>query len=242
MKSAWTLLIFLFLAGPVFAQEGPDAGKPAADNQPSPKPKAEKPDAVKAWQEKRYDDAIAICQNEIKETPDNRDSYIVLGWSLRDAGRYSDAFDAAKLGIDRTGSSSELLKIAEASLVKLYTWLYDQGRNDDAVSRIMQFIGYLPNSASVPSAYALLGAIYLKKGQYIFADTALSYALHANAAVFEWWASAGMARENYGDYKSALAAYTEALKLNPNDPEALRGRDRVRMKLSSPSPSPSPSP
>ncbi|MBN2354135.1 MAG: tetratricopeptide repeat protein [Spirochaetales bacterium] len=240
MKSAWALIVLIFLSGPSFAQEDGAAASSAPDSRPVAKPKAEKPDALKAWQENRYDDAIAICLNEIKETPYNRDSYLVLGWSLRDAGRYAEAFDYAKLGIERTGANSKLLDIAEASIVKLYAWLYDQGRLDEAAGRIMQFISYLPNSASVPSAYALLGTIQLKKGNYIFADTALSYALHANAAVFEWWASAGMARENCGDYKSALAAYTEALKLNPTDPEALRGRDRVRLKLASPPPSPSP--
>jgi tetratricopeptide (TPR) repeat protein len=191
----------------------------------------EKPDALKAWQEKRFDDAIAICLNEIKETPGNRDSYTVLGWSLRDAGRYAEAFDYAKMGIDRTGSSSQLVSIAEESLTKYYTWLYSQGRNDEAAAKISQFIAYLPNSANIPSAYALLGAIYLKKGNYVYADTALSFALHANTTVFDWWSNAGMARENYGDYRSALTAYTEALKLNPSDPEALRGRDRVRQKL-----------
>ena len=238
MKSAWALIVLLFLAGPTFAQDDAAAAAPANDTQPVAKPKPDKPDAVKAWQEKRYDDAISICLNEIKETPYNRDSYIVLGWSLRDAGRYSEAFDYAKLGIERTGASSELIKIAEESIIKLYTWLFDQGRIDEAAGRITQFIAYLPNSASVPSAYALLGTINLKKGNYIYADTALSYALHANSTVAEWWASAGMARENYGDYKSALAAYSEALKLNQTDPEALRGRDRVRLKLSSPSPVP----
>jgi tetratricopeptide (TPR) repeat protein len=188
----------------------------------------EKPDALKAWQEKRFDDSITICLNEIKETPNNRNSYVVLGWSLRDSGRYAEAFDYAKLGIDRTGYSTQLAATAEVSL----NWYLNQGRIDEAAAKLVQFIGVLPSdAANLPSAYAMLGTIYLKKGSFIYADTALSFALHANATVFEWWANAGMARENYGDYKGALKAYDEALKLNPSDSEALRGRDRVRQKL-----------
>ncbi len=232
MKSVIWLLV-LFAAGlPLVAQENPD---PVQPEDPAPavvKPKPVKPDAVREYKAKRYGEAIAICLNEIKETPGNRYSYIVLGWSLIAQGKYSEAFDYTRLGIERTGSDQYLIENAEESLTKLYAWFYNQGRYDDALPAIQRFISYLPNSTKVPTAYALLGDIYLKKGQYIYADTALSYALHSNPNAFEWWLGAGLAREKFGDYKSALAAYGEALKLDPSHQEALRGRDRMREKLS----------
>jgi tetratricopeptide (TPR) repeat protein len=153
-------------------------------------------------------------------------------------GRYSEAFDYVRLGIERTGQDRRLLATAEESLTKLYAWYYNQGKFDDALPVIQRFIVFLPNSPKVPGAYALMGDIYLKKGKYIYADTALSYALRTNPHTFEWWLGAGLAREKFGDYKSSLAAYTEALKLDPTNQEALRGRVRVREKLSlTPSPS-----
>ncbi len=232
MKSILWLLVILWAVFPLAAQEDP---APVNPEEPTPavvKPKSGKPDAVKEFKAENYEQAIAICLNEIKETPGNRYSYIVLGWALIAQGKYSEAFDYTRLGIDRTGSDKNLIENAEESLTKLYAWFYNQGRYDDALPIIQRFISYLPGSSKIPTAYALLGDIYLKKAQYIYADVALSYALRSNPNAFEWWLGAGLAREKFGDYKSALAAYTEALKLDPVHQEALRGRDRMREKLS----------
>ncbi|HOX18914.1 MAG TPA: hypothetical protein PKW82_10690, partial [Spirochaetales bacterium] len=51
----------------------------------------DKPDALKAYYEGRFDEARAICLAEIEANPRNIDSYVVLGWSLIALGRHADA-------------------------------------------------------------------------------------------------------------------------------------------------------
>ncbi|HEQ71735.1 MAG TPA: tetratricopeptide repeat protein [Spirochaetia bacterium] len=240
-KSALPLTIFFCVGSlALFAQEIPAPSEsPAATvvETPAPTPSAPpthavaKPDAVKLYRSQHYEEAVKVCLAEIKQTPGNRDSYVVLSWSLIALGRFDEAFDYARQGIERTGADSRLIANVEEALSKHYTALFAAGNYNEALTRIKRLVVYLPNSDKVPSAYALMGEIYLRKGYYVYADIAFSVALNANPNIFEWWVGAGTAREKDGDYKSALSAFTEALKLNPDSQEALRGRDRVRQQL-----------
>ena len=42
-----------------------------------------------------------------------------------------------------------------------------------------------------------------------------------------WWTRLGYAREMAGNYAESLIAYEEALKLNPQKTDAIRGKERV---------------
>jgi len=82
--------------------------------------------------------------------------------------------------------------------------------------------------------YYYMGMIYISRKEYVFADIALSTAVHHYANEANWWERLGFARENANDPEAALTAYNEALKRNPNHPDALRGKDRVRLNQSEP--------
>ena len=43
---------------------------------------AEKPDALKLYNQGNYRDAIAVCETELASNPNNLDSYSVLCWAL----------------------------------------------------------------------------------------------------------------------------------------------------------------
>lgn len=209
---------------------------PLPSPSPSPvvsvQPEVVKPDAVKMYNNKNYLEAISICLDEIKVTPWKRDPYIVAGWSYIALGRFQEAFDISQQGIERTGADARLAANAEEALVKAYENLYNTGKFNEALVKIQTLLSFSPDSGKLPTAYAAMGEIYLKKGNYIYADIAFSYALYNNPHLFEWWVGAGTAREKSGDFRSALSAFTEALKLKPESEEAKRGKDRVRQKIS----------
>jgi tetratricopeptide (TPR) repeat protein len=238
MKKICALVIIIaVLAGSVLvAQDNPEPDPATPTPTPSPTPKPDvvvaRADAVRLYNEKNYPEAVKTCLAEIKSSPGNRDSYIVIGWSYIALGQYAGAFEYSRLGIEKTGADSRLVANAEEALSKHYEQLYNLGKYDEALAKIQQLIAYLPNSGKIAEVYALMGQIYLKKGYYVYADTAFSFAVYSNPEVFEWWLGAGEAREKLTDFKSALAAYNSALKIKPDQQEALRGRDRVREKLS----------
>lgn len=53
----------------------------------------ERPDALQLYRDGNYQRAAEVCLDELKETPRNMNSYVVLGWSLIKLGRYKDALD-----------------------------------------------------------------------------------------------------------------------------------------------------
>ena len=51
----------------------------------------QRPDALRMYQQGNYDQAISICEQELRTNPKNMDSYVVLCWALVKKGRYSEA-------------------------------------------------------------------------------------------------------------------------------------------------------
>ena len=56
----------------------------------------DKPDALELYRANRFADAIKVCQQELAISPNNIDSYVVMGWSLLRLQQYADALAAAQ--------------------------------------------------------------------------------------------------------------------------------------------------
>lgn len=184
-----------------------------------------RPDALRLYNDGKYPEAIAICELEVQEKPNNLDSYCVLCWSLVKNKQYAEAEQWALKA--RTVSQYDHRIIEILGEAKFYL-----GKNAEALSLFQEYISYVPtNGARIGIAYELMGEIYIKQARYQHADIALTTAVRSEPLIASWWSRLGYAREMTENYQSSLEAYEKSLSLNANNYDAARGKERVSQKL-----------
>ncbi len=184
----------------------------------------EKPDALQAYRNGNYDEAIGICKQELLENPSNLESYVVMSWSLVKLARYDEALGFAKKGLELNRYDVRLIEI-------LGEIAYFQGRNNEAVRYFQQYITLAPEGSRIDVVYYFLGELYIRLGRYRHADISLTTAVRYVPGNALWWNRLGFARENAGELRNAITAYEKALSLNPNLADAQRGLERCKQNL-----------
>ena len=195
------LIAFILAAAPAIAQDAPDA--------------------LQAYRDGSFQDAIEITLEEIETNPNNVDSYAVLGWSLNALGRSQDAIDYGLRALQVNQFDSRILQIvAEAH--------FDAGNSLDALTYLERYVRVSPTGPSIDWVYYAMGEIFLSLEEYNRADISISASVFHNSRSAPRWARLGFAREQLEDWEAALAAYERALQLDPGLNDAIRGRQRVR--------------
>ena len=211
MKKSFTsvFLVFLFtnLILPLFAQTNV------------------KQDALVLYRNKKYKEAIAVCEQELLQTPNNVESYVVMCWALVANKQYSEAEQRALAGLKISAYDLRLTEILGEAR-------YFLGKNNGAMEQFQKYVANAPESSSrVGTAYYYMGEIYIRQARYQHADIAISAAVRKEPLMASWWIRLGYAREMAKNYYEAANAYDEALRLNSSSIEAERGRNRVASKL-----------
>ena len=249
-KYAFLCFVFFVIAAFCFAQEDPADETVPTENPPvSPLPEErtvpsapaevqrpsrplpaqntqrQKPDALKLYSAGRYSEAVTVCEQEIKEKPDNVESYVVLCWSLVRNRQYSEAEYWALQGRKISRYDQRLVEILGEA--KFYL-----GQNREALALFQEYISLVGEKGSrLGEAYYFMGEIYIRLARYNHADIAFSQAVRTEPLYDYWWTRLGYAREMAGSFALSAAAYEKALELNAGQADALRGRDRVRARL-----------
>ncbi|MCR4631865.1 MAG: tetratricopeptide repeat protein [Treponema sp.] len=182
-------------------------------------------DALVLYHNGKYKESIAVCEEEIKENPNRIESYVVMCWSLVKNKQYAEAEERANQGLQVSPYDLRLIEIlGEAK--------YYLGKNSGAMEQFQRYVAAAPDSgARVGVSYYYMGEIFIRQARYQHADIALSSAVKKEPLLDSWWTRLGYAREMAGNYKEAIMAYDEALKLNSASTDAYRGRERVSAKL-----------
>jgi tetratricopeptide (TPR) repeat protein len=183
-----------------------------------------RPDALLEYRNGNYEQAAAICKNEIAQNPNNLDSHVVICWSLLRLNRFDEAAGYARAGRNISRYDVRITEI-------LGELSYFGGRNGEALQYFQEYINLAPEGQRIDMVYYFLGEIYIRLGRYRHADIALSTAVHWMPGNAFWWTRLAYARENAGDLTEAVAAYERALALDPQLPDARRGLDRARQTL-----------
>ena len=205
LSSAAAVVVLLsFSLAPVFAQD--------------------KPDALELYRGAKYAEAIKVCQQEIAVSPNNIDSYVVMAWSLLRLQQYSDALASGQKAVAISPNDPRVIQIVGEADVFL-------GRFDDALKNLEEYVALRPNGDRVARVYWLMGECYIKLKEYQNADISISTAVYYEQNNPAWWARLGYARELANDLAWAKDAYDHALKLDPGQADAQRGRDSVDKKL-----------
>jgi cellulose synthase operon protein C len=225
----WLLLVgAILLPGPACAQQ-------------------DGPAAQAAVEEGRYEDAIRISSDLLREEPTNDVARRALVTALREVGRYDEAIQAAD-GIPNLRGEALLergqreaaeqafrdaieaggpdLRTAEFNLAQL---LYNRGERDEAMRRFDDFIDVYNQSAqlSAPELTAVANAVsYLGLEEpELFQDVVMAFddAIAVDASYPEAHIRLGeLFIEKYNSLE-ARAVFDEALAANENHPRVLLG-------------------
>ncbi len=183
-----------------------------------------KPDALKLYRDGLYDEARAVCLQELSADPSNLESYVVLGWSLLALGRYADAELYARKAWDTIRRDPRIVQVlGEAA--------FHQGKNEEALAHFQNYVNFLPDGTRLGTVYFYMGEIYLRMERWAHADIAFRTALQYDPGNARWWTRLGYARERSRDWAFALQAYDEALKADPALADARLGRERAQAAL-----------
>ncbi len=183
-----------------------------------------RPDALRLYREERYEEARVACLGEISEDPANIEAYVVLGWSLVALERYADAEIYARKAYDEVRKDPRVMEILGEAAFFL-------GKNAEALRWLQAYVTALPEGSRVPSSFYYMGEVYIRTSRWAHADMALRTALQYAPTNARWWARLGYARELGGEFRHALEAYDEALRINPRLTDAVLGRERAAKRV-----------
>ncbi len=181
---------------------------------------AQQEDALVAFREGRFADAIRITSAEIAANPANMDSYAVQGWALMGLGRWSDAVDLSQRGLQQARYDHRLVAIMGEAQYRL-------GNNLAALQYLQEYAAIRPQGAIIDDVYRLMAEVHARLEEYHRADIALTTALYFEPGSTDGWLRLGEIRELSGSVESAVAAYRRALEINPNLARALEAIQRL---------------
>jgi len=202
-SSFGAILLALVIVAPVMAQD--------------------KPDALELYRTNKFAEAVKVCQQEIAVSPNNVESYVVMGWSLLRLQQYADALASGQKAIAINPNDPRLIQIVGEAQVFL-------GKTAEALKNLQEYVVLRPSGDRIARVYWLMGECYIRLKQYQNADIAISTAVYYEQNNALWWTRLGYARELANDLTWAADAYMHALKLDPGQADALRGSASVAKK------------
>ncbi|MBN1648019.1 MAG: tetratricopeptide repeat protein [Spirochaetales bacterium] len=180
-------------------------------------------DAAVLYEEGKYKEAIEVCRAEIVAEP-NSVSYYVMGWCYLALGQYRTVvteMNNAEPGIRKHRKIIHILAEAHFRL----------GEYEKSEEYCIDYIKNAPNGESIGEVYYFLGEIFLRMKEYEHADIAFLTALHYQEKKSDWWTRLGYCRQQARKYDQAINAYDQAIRLNPGNEAALKGRSECEKLL-----------
>ena len=184
-----------------------------------------KQDALVLYNNGRYAESVAVCEQELLSNPNRIESYVVMCWALVRNKQYSEAEQRATDGLKISPYDLRLIEIlGEAK--------YYLGKNNGAMEQFQRYVASAPESGSrVGTAYYFMGEIFIRQGKFNHADIAFSQAVKTEPLNDAWWTRLGYVREMTKNYKLSVVAYEKAISLNNLNTEAKRGKERVMKNI-----------
>jgi tetratricopeptide (TPR) repeat protein len=168
-----------------------------------------------------YNEAIRICRNEVSQNTATRETYAVITWALQRQQKYADVITWGERGLRLFSDEYRIIE----TMGEAYFYLADYDRS---LSFMQRYANARPQEERISVAYFFIGEIFRIRQQFLHADIAYTTAVRLEPGLALWWYRLATVRESLGDTRPAIEAYEQALRLNPNYPEASAGLARTR--------------
>ncbi len=165
-------------------------------------------DPYQEFQAGNYEEAARLARSIIRVSPANVEAHVVLGWSLLIISDYQEALSVSLEGLKLAPNDPRLLAIAGESHYYLNSWL-------EALPLLERYVATAPTGAAIARVYSFMGEIFIGFGEYHHADIAFATALYYDRSVSNWWYRRGFVFEQLGELPQAIAAYQQAIALDP---------------------------
>lgn len=164
---------------------------------------------------------ITECEKRLKRYPDDKTAKTILGRSLVKNKQYREAESRMNSFLQNGKHDLDITEVlAEAE--------FYLGKNKSSLLHFEEYAAYsAESSARYGASYYYMGEIYIRLSMYQHADMAFSMAVYVEPLLYRWWARLGYAREMAKNYRGALEAYSEAVKLDGTFETALNGVERI---------------
>jgi tetratricopeptide (TPR) repeat protein len=172
----------------------------------------------------RYDDAVAICKDEIAQNATNMDSYTVLTWALLRQRKYAEVTEWGTKGLKVNPNDYRVVE----TMGEAYFYL---NNFKESLKHMQKYVDSAPQGDRVSVAYFFIGEIYRLQQRFRHADISYTMAVRLEPNLSLWWYRLGSVRESAGDYAPAVDAYERALKLNPGYQEASEALERAKKRI-----------
>ena len=168
-----------------------------------------------------YQSAVDACYAELKEKPNNIESYVVLTWALLRMEKYPETIAECNKALKIKPNEYRIVEtLGEATF---YNKQYAA-----SMPYFEQYVNAMPSSAArYSTAYFFMGEIYRIQKKWEHADIAYSTAVRFSPRASLWWYRLGSVRESSGNKELAKAAYQQALSIRPNYPDAQAALQRL---------------
>ncbi len=168
-----------------------------------------------------YNEAVRQCLEEVTGNAASRTTYTVLTWTLQRQRKYNDVVTWGERGLRLFPDEYRIME----TMGEAFFYLEDYTRS---LSYMQRYTSALPQGDRVSVAYFFSGEIYRLTQKYRHADIAYTTALRFEPNLALWWYRLGSVREEIGERSSAIDAYQQALRINPNYNEAKNGIARLQ--------------
>jgi Flp pilus assembly protein TadD len=171
------------------------------------------------YRAKDYAGAIPLFRRRIALDPNNDEAYYYMGLSYKELKQYPDALEALRTAARLADSKAD----RHFWLGIMYSQLDSTAGAARAFNRAVELdsAGTNKNSAI---AWRQLGYYDLLAHGYSEAIRKLNRAVAISPQDGQSWVWLGQAYQNSGDKAKACEAYRKALEIDPNQPDATRGR------------------
>lgn len=179
-----------------------------------------RPDALAAYNQGRFRDAIDITTAELAVDAINMNAYTVQGWAHLALEEYQQALNTATRGMRVVRYDPRVIWIAGEALYRLGTY-------DRALAYFREYVTLEPRGARIAETYAAVGEILSSYGEYHTADIAFATSLYhrpRHPQTLLRWAET---LERVGETEAAVAAYRSLLAEAPTNAAAIQALERL---------------